>query len=47
MNLAQQHALRSMKKFRSNGTTMIAEKVKETINALPVVEKLRKISDEK
>ena len=47
MNLAQQHALRSMKKFRSTGTTMIAEKFKETVNSLPVVEKLRKINDEK
>lgn len=47
MSLAQHHALRSMKKFRSTGTTRIAEKFKETINSLPVLEKIRKINNEK
>nr|WP_315104786.1 putative ABC transporter permease [uncultured Catonella sp.] len=47
MGLLQQHALRSMKKFNSKGTAQIAEKFKETINSLTVVEKIRKINDEK
>ena len=47
MNKAQQHALRSMKQFRSTGAAQIAERVKDTIGSLPVVEKIRKISDEK
>lgn len=47
MNLAQQHALRSMRKFRSKGTIQIAEKFKEAIISLPVVEKIRKKNDEK
>ena len=47
MNMAQQHALKSMKKFRSNGKAQIAERFKDAINSLPVIEKMRKISDEK
>lgn len=47
MGLLQQHALRSMKKFRSTGKAQIAEKFKETVNSLPVVEKIRKMNDEK
>lgn len=47
MSLIQQHALRSMKRFSSKGTMQIAEKIKETIISLPVVEKIRKINDEK
>lgn len=47
MSLVQQHALKSMKKFKSKRTTQLAEKIKETIISLPVVEKIRKINDEK
>ena len=47
MGILQQHALKSMKKFKSKGTARIAEKFKETINSLPVVEKIRKMNDEK
>ena len=47
MNLAQQHALKSMKKFTSKGTSGIAERFKEAIGSLAVVEKIRKIGDEK
>lgn len=47
MGLWQHHALKSMKKFRFNGTAQFAEKFRETINSLPVVEKMRKINDEK
>jgi hypothetical protein len=36
-----------MKQFRSTGAAQIAERVKDTIGSLPVVEKIRKISDEK
>ena len=47
MSLVQQHALKSMKKFKSKRTTQLAEKIKEKIISLPVVEKIRKINDEK
>lgn len=47
MSKAQQHALRSMKQFRSNGAAQIAGRVKETIGLLPVVGNKRKNSDEK
>ena len=47
MSSAQQHALRSMKKFRSKGTARIAERLKAAVTSLPVVEKIRKINDEK
>lgn len=47
MSSAQQHALKSMKKFSSKGTARIAEKFKETIKSLPVVGKIGKDSNEK
>ncbi|MGP1612457.1 MAG: putative ABC transporter permease [Catonella sp.] len=47
MGLLQQHALKSMKKFSSKGRAQIADKFKDAINSLPVVEKMRKIDDEK
>jgi len=47
MSKAQQHALRSMKQFRSKGAAQIADRVKGTIGSLPVVGNIRKNSDEK
>ena len=46
MSKAQQHALRSMKQFRSNGAAQIAGRVKESIGLLPVVGNKTKNSDE-
>ena len=47
MGILQQHALKSMKKFKSTGKARIAEKFKETVNTLPVIEKIRKMNDER